>query len=195
MVRKHNTAKLIVGFDMDGVILDNSDSKIKIARTLGFDIKLQHTPSEIIRTILPQVILEKLQSMLYDDHRIALRTPLMRGIRKILAELDKRKIPIFLISRRKIPDVAIKILKKHLLWPRYFLEKNSYFVIHPEDKNARAAKLCITHYIDDELKVINALVSVPNRFLFDQFSIFKEAEHYIKIKSWLEFKSHLFRNS
>ena len=173
---------------MDGVLLDNADTKIKIARKFGFELKLHHTPSEIIRTILPQVILENLQKILYDDHKIGISTPLMRGARALLADLQTRKIPIFLISRRKIPEVAIKILKKHALWPQYFNKNNSFFVIHPEDKDTRAAKLGITHYIDDELKVINVLSSVPNKFLFDQFNVFKTADHYTKIKSWSEFK-------
>lgn len=180
--------KPVVGFDMDGVILDNADSKLRIARKLGFNIKLHHTPSEIIRTVLPQVVLEKLQKLLYDNHKVALSTPLMRGARKILADLDKRNIPIFLISRRKIPEVAVKILRKHSLWPRYFNENNSFFVDEPKDKNTRAAKLGITHYIDDELKVLNVLSKVPNRFLFDQFNVFEEAEHYTKINSWAQFK-------
>ena len=82
-MNKLNVDKPIVGFDMDGVILNNANSKVKIARTLGFEIKLHHTPSEIIKTILPQVILEKLQNILYDDHKVALRTPPMIGIKKI----------------------------------------------------------------------------------------------------------------
>src|SRR3989344_244829 len=186
--------KPVIGFDMDGVILDNADSKIKVAKKFGLIIKLSHTPSEILKTLMPQIIWEKFQNMLYDHPKFAFSTPLMRGVRSILADLKKKNIPIFLISRRKIPEVAIKILKKHLLWPRYFSEKNSYFVIHPKDKDKRAAKLGITHYIDDELKIINALASVPNRFLFDQFGVFKKSENYTKIKSWAEFKRHLFKN-
>ncbi len=180
--------KPVIGFDMDGVILDNADAKIRIAKIHGFELKLHHTPSEIIKTVLPQVILENLQKILYDDHKIGISTPLMRGARTILVDLQKRKIPIFLISRRKIPEVAKKILKKHSLWPRYFNNDNSFFVLHPEDKNTRAAQLGITHYIDDETKVLNVLSSVPNKFLFDQFNVFKTADHYTKIKSWAEFK-------
>ena len=186
--------KMAIGFDMDGVILDNADSKVKIAKMLGFEIKLHQTPFEIIKTILPQKILEKLQGILYDDHEVALRTPLMRGIRKILAELDNKNVPIFLISRRKVPKIATKILKKHLLWPKYFNEKNSFFVIHPEDKDVKAREFGITHYIDDEVKVINALTSVPNRFLFDQFNVFQKADYYTKIKSWAEFKKHFLKH-
>lgn len=182
----------VIGFDMDGVLLDNSDAKIKLAKKHGFELKLHHTPSEIIKTILPQVILEKLQKTLYDNQPVALSVPLMRGTRTILSELNKNKIPIFLISRRKLPEIAIKILKKHLLWPRYFNEKNSSFVIHPEDKDKEAVKIGVTHYIDDELKVINALINVPNKFLFDPFNVFEKADHYIKVKSWAEFKKKVF---
>src|SRR3989344_5824160 len=131
MKKEDKNKKLIIGFDMDGVILDNADSKIKVAKKFGLDIKLGHTPSEILKKMMPQVVWEEFQNMLYDHPKFAFSTPLMRGVRTILADLKKKNIPIFLISRRKIPEVAIKILKKHLLWPRYFSEKNSYFVIHP----------------------------------------------------------------
>ena len=185
---KLSSGKPVIGFDMDGVIVDNADAKIRIAKIHGFELKLHHTPSEIIRTILPQVILEKLQKTLYDSREFALSTPLMRGVKSILTDLTKQKIPIFLISRRKIPEVAIKILKKHSLWPKYFNKNNSFFVLHPEDKNTRASQLGITHYIDDEVKVLNVLSSVPNKFLFDQFNVFSKADHYMKVKSWSEFK-------
>jgi hypothetical protein len=185
---KNVDKKLVVGFDMDGVILNNAKSKIQVAKKFGLNIKLGHTPSEILKTLMPQVVWEEFQNILYDHPKFAFSTPLMRGVRGILSELDRKGTPFFLISRRKVPEIAIKILSKHSLWPRYFNENNSYFVDEPKDKNTRAAKLGITHYIDDELKVINVLSSVPNKFLFDPFNAFEKAEHYIKIKSWTQFK-------
>ena len=184
--------KLRVGFDMDGVILDNADSKIAVAKKFGLTIKLSHTPSEILKTMMPQIVWEKFQNMLYSHPKFAFSTPLMRGVKTILADLDKKNIPVFLISRRKPPDIAIKILEKHELYPKYFNEKNSFFVRHPEDKNEVAARLGLTHYIDDELVNINTLESVPNRFLFDPFNTFKRANNYTKIKSWSEFKKLIF---
>lgn len=183
--------KPVIGFDMDGVILDNADSKIEVAKKFGFTIKLSHTPSEILKKMMPQIVWEEFQNILYDHPKFAFSTPLMIGARSMVDKLTKKGIPIFLISRRKIPGIAIKILKKHTLWPKYFNEGNSFFVVHPKDKNRQAAKLGITHYIDDELKVINALSKVPNRFLFDQFNVFEKADNYTKIKSWSEFKKYL----
>lgn len=194
-MKKLNVDKnMIIGFDMDGVILDNADAKIKIAKSHGFEIKLHHTPAEIIRTVLPQIVLEKLQKVLYGHHRIALSIPLMRGVKTVLAEIKRKKIPYFLISRRKIPEVAVKLLKKRALWPDHFNSSNSFFVVEPEDKDKKAFELGITHYIDDEPKVINVLSSVPNKFLFDRFNVFESASHYIKVKSWSEFKKYLFKN-
>ena len=191
MTKLNKDNRPVIGFDMDGVILDNVDSKIEVAKKFGLTIKFEHTPSEVLKTLMPQIVWEKFQNMLYDHPKIAFSTPLMRGVRTTLAELTKNKVPIFLISRRKIPEIAAKILEKHSLWPKYFNEKNSFFVNHPEDKNFKAAQLGLTHYIDDELKIINVLSSVKNKFLFDQFSVFEESGHYTKIKSWTEFKRHI----
>lgn len=191
MNKRNTDNKFIVGFDMDGVILDNAKLKIKAAKRMGIKVELGHTPSEVLKKMMPLAVWEEFQNTLYDHPEFAFSTPLMRGIKNVLAELTDREVPIYLISRRKVPEIAIEILKKHALWPKYFNESNSSFVKDPKDKNVEAKKLGITHYIDDELRVINALSSVSNKFLFDQFSVFKKADHYIKIKSWSEFKKHI----
>ena len=190
-MNKLNVDKKIIGFDMDGVILNNSKTKIELARKLGFNLELHHTPFEIMRTMLPQVVLEELQKMLYFTHEIAVKTPLIKGARNILMELSQKNIPYYLISRRKLPEIAIKTLRQRRVWPKYFNDNNSYFVDRPEDKDSQACKLGITHYIDDELRNIDALVSVPNKYLFDPFNVFKDAKHYTRIKSWQEFNTHI----
>lgn len=88
--------------------------------------------------------------------------------------------------------MAKKILSKHSMWPRYFNDKNSFFVDKPEDKNKEAIRLGLTHYVDDELRVINILNDVPNKFLFDPFNVLEKANYYTSVKSWSEFKKHLF---
>ncbi len=188
---KSKPDKKIIGFDMDGVILDNYDVKLKLAKRFGFDLKLGHTPSEILKTMMPHIVWEEIQKLLYDNSEIALSVPLMKGIKATLSALDEKKIPYFLISRRKIPEVAINILKKHKLWPKHFHGNNSFFVNEPRDKNNQAIKLGLTHYIDDELKVINVLSDVPNRYLFDPFNAFDKADNYTKLKSWSEFKKYI----
>ncbi len=182
---------IILGFDMDGVLVNNTLPKIRLAKSLGFRLSPEQTPSEVIPSYLPAPVLRELQGNLYDNIEEALRTPLMSGAKGILAAVQKSGIPYFLISRRRVPHIAEAILKRHGLWPRYFSEKNAFFVLEPEDKDEKASELGITHYVDDELKIINRLASVKNRFLFDQFNIFEKAANYTKISSWGEFKEHV----
>ncbi len=184
---------IILGFDMDGVIVNNTQPKIRLAKSLGFDLLPEQTPSEIIPHYLPGPVLRELQGKLYDDIEEAIQTPLMRGVKDILSAVKKSNIPYFLISRRRLPHIAEAILKHHNLWPRYFNGKNAFFVLEPKDKDKKAFELGVTHYVDDEMKVINILASVKNKFLFDQFNIFQHASNYTKVNSWAEFKGHIFK--
>ncbi|KKT81194.1 MAG: hypothetical protein A2925_01250 [Candidatus Yanofskybacteria bacterium RIFCSPLOWO2_01_FULL_44_22] len=184
--------KIIIGFDMDGVIVNNTQPKIRLAKALGFKLLPEQTPSEIISKHLPLLVLRELQRNLYDNIETALTTPLMRGARGVLTAVKKSGFPYFLISRRRIPHIAQGILKKHGLWPYFFDEDNAFFVLEPEDKDVKAAQLGVTHYIDDEVGVISKLNSVKCRFLFDQFNIFSHQPHYTKVTSWAEVKKRLF---
>ncbi len=182
---------IVIGFDMDGVIIDHTKNKIALAKQLGFNLLPEQTPSEFMRKVLPLQEMQKLQSILFDDRQLAMKPPLMAGAKSTLISVKKLGIPYFLISRRKNPELAIELLKKHKLWPKYFNENNSYFVDKPEDKDFHAARLGITHFVDDELEIINKLISVKNRFLFDQFNMHKNADFYKRIVSWLELEKHL----
>jgi len=182
--------KRIIGFDLDGTILSNFKVKLRIAKKMGLDLAPEQTPSELIKEFFAPELYHKFQRTIYDSKE-ALAPVLMKGVYDILSDLKKKKIEFYLISRRKGPEMAVKIMKKHKIWPNFFNEKNSFFVLHPEDKEVRAAKLGITDYIDDEKRVLRVLSSVPNKYLFDQFDIYEKSDHYIKIGSWLEFKKHL----
>ena len=74
--------KIIIGFDMDGVIVNNTQPKIRLAKALGFKLLPEQTPSEIISKHLPLLVLRELQRNLYDNIETALTTPLMRGARR-----------------------------------------------------------------------------------------------------------------
>ena len=185
---KHTVDNKIIGFDMDGVIIDHVPNKVKLAAEFGFNITKEQTPSEILRTIMPTPKYRELQNILYDHPEVGLSAFLMPGVKEVLAKIKDKKIPYFLISRRKNrenPSMAIKLLTRHGLWPEYFNEKNTYFVKEIEEKEFKAKELGITHYIDDERKVLTALVSVKHKFLFDYLGVFPNSE-YSRIASWEE---------
>ncbi len=182
-----------IGFDLDGVIIDHSSTRIKLAKDFGVELKPEQTPSEIIEHVIPAKILDKIKYFMYDDPVVSQMSPLMPGVKEILSQVKERD-PYFLISRRRNPGKAIDLLKKYELWPKYFNEENSFFVLKAEDKNETAVKLGVTHYIDDEHSILEKLVGVNNKFLFDNLNCFPDAGFYKRLKSWHEFNNSVLQN-
>lgn len=191
MVKTNN--KKIIGLDLDGVIINHAPAKIKLAKKFGFNIKPKETQSEIIKTLIDNPTLKQIQKHLYHDPRFFKSTPLMRGVKSGLLELRNNKLPFILISRRTEPEIAIAALKYHKLWPRFFNENNTFFVIALEDKNIKAREIGVTHYADDETGVLEKLVDVKNKFLFDNLGVFKDVSVYIRVKSWKELIEHFLK--
>ncbi|MBI5421403.1 MAG: hypothetical protein HZA35_03815 [Parcubacteria group bacterium] len=49
------------GFDMDGVIIDHTEMKMRLAKDFGFDLKPEETPADVLRTIMPREQLDVLK--------------------------------------------------------------------------------------------------------------------------------------
>lgn len=175
---------IIIGFDLDGVIVDHTKLKMRLAVERGIVLAPEQTPSDIMKGLLPAPISAEIQQDLYHNPEISRQIPLMRGAKTVLQKLKKRKLPFFLISRRKDANLAIGLLRIHGLWPEYFNENNAFFVAKAEDKNLEAAKLRITHYIDDQLSVLNKLICVENKVLFDKFNVFSDTQFCRRVQSW-----------
>ena len=97
----------ILGFDMDGVIVDNCPLKVRIAKDLGYKITLTDAPSEIISKILKPEDVRKLQLALYHNLETSLDAELMPGIVTLLNKIQESQTPFFLISRRLEPNIAV----------------------------------------------------------------------------------------
>lgn len=182
-----NDKQIILGLDLDGVILDLTDVKIKAAQAAGFVLSPEDTPSEIIKHIIPEDIMGSIKHDIYSSPEHSTQTSLMEGSREGLQFLKENAVPYFLVSRRKTPEVAIQTLKRHNLWPRYFSEKNVHFVSRPQDKDGKAKILGLNCFLDDEESVLDCLSSVANRFLFDKYGVFKKTSSYPCVSSWQEF--------
>lgn len=182
-MEKRQGSKKVIGFDMDGVIIDHTKNKIRAAKKFGVFIKKEEAPSDIIQKKFSHPLYEQFRHYLYNDLAIKFKPDLIPGVSTVLNKINNRKIQFYLISRQKNPGVASGILKYHKLWPKYFNEKNTFFVKEVEDKDVEAKKLGITHYIDDEQKVLKVLLSVKNKFLFDRFGAFPDSE-FKRVASW-----------
>lgn len=191
MTRDINNVKKIIGFDLDGVIVDHSGAKIKLANSAGFKIKQEETPSDIFRKILPKDKFLKIQTILYGQMSDQL---LFEGAKDTLEQLQKRQIPIYLISRRRpgaAREMAVQIMKNRGLWPSIFNNSNVVFVETKEEKNYAARRLKVTHYLDDEEDVLKTMNIVPNRFLFDPFDTNKNTS-FKEIRNWKEFSEAIY---
>lgn len=181
--RKQNK---IIGFDLDGVIVDHTRNKLRVAKDLGVLLDISETPTDILNSKLGYEVTKRIDKIIYDEPRIALTPPLFRGAKTAINHISKLW-PCFLISRRTLNDYAIGLLTKRGLWPKYFNEKNAFFVQTKEDKNAKAKELGINVYIDDQPSVLEKLVDVRHRFLYDPLNVYSENSSYKKVLSWQEF--------
>ncbi len=195
-MKKRQENKKVIGFDIDGVILDNTENKIRAAKKFGISLKKEQTPSILVKELFSPSGYQKFKEYLYNNIAKIYKPNLMPEVKDVLELIKKKKISFYLISRQKYPKKVIVILTFYGLWPKYFNKKNTFFVLEPEDKEIKAKALGITHYIDDEQKVLDVLHSVPNKILFDPLGIFKypspfrkvrdKNSGYARVKSWKE---------
>ena len=180
-----NGTKKVIGLDLDGVILDHTRMRIKLAKKYGYSLQPRHTPSELLKKKVPAPYRQLIQYFIYTHPDFSQKADLIPQIRTALQFFKKSGYPVYLISRRREGHLAVDVLKKRGLWPDYFNEKNSFFVATPEEKNEKAKALGVTHYVDDEMRILAVLQNVKNKFLLDFHGVLKKGE-YIRVKSWPE---------
>lgn len=182
----HVEPEMIVGFDLDGVIIDHTVNKIRIAARYGIALKPEDTPTERMWRIIPESLHKEIRMQMYDDTDEALSAPLMPGAFDGLARLKERAVPYVLISRRKFPIPALHLIERRGLWGNYFTPENTFFVERPEDKDPVARKIGVTHFVDDERHVLAAMPSVPTKILFDQRNVFPGEADFRRVTNWFE---------
>lgn len=182
----HVDPGMIVGFDLDGVIIDHTVNKIRIAARYGIALKPEDTPTERMWRIVPEELHKEIRMQMYDDTDEALSAPLMPGAFDGLARLKEHAVPYVLISRRKFPIPALHLIERRGLWGDYFTPENTFFVEDPEDKDPVAQKIGVTHFVDDERRVLALMPSVPTRILFDQRDVFSDETNFHRVTNWSE---------
>lgn len=181
-----------IGFDLDGVLIDHTRVKVDLAAQQGITVPLKRTNTAFLRNYFPsEKDYRAYQAMLYEDPVVSLRSALMPGALETLRGLTEAGIRFTLVSRRREPRWAKKVLEHHGLRPRFFDDENTYFVQKPEEKNHVALRTGITHYIDDEPRVLRCLLDVPNRFLLDPYGAFPASDDYAIVRSHPEFIAYV----
>lgn len=180
-----------VGLDLDGVIIDHTKNKIRVARQFGIELSPQDIPSDIMGLKMDPTIYKAIQKIIYDDPEVAFTAPLVVGAENGLSRMKAARLPMYLISRRPAASTTDKLLDIHGLRKRYFNQGNVFFVKEKPDKNIVARKLFLDVYLDDEPSVLEVMPSVPHRFLLDSLNVYPEDPNYTKVSSWAEFVDKL----
>ena len=174
----------VVGFDLDGVIVDHTENKIALARSYGVSLTPDQTHSEVLSAHMRHEDYIALQNQLYDGSTVALSAPLLAGARETLTLLRERNIPFVLISRRRNPENAIALLEARGLWGDLFTPENTFFVESPEAKNVVGVREGVTHFFDDERRVLRAMPDIPERFLVDSLHLFDDESQFPRMFDW-----------
>ena len=174
---------MTIGFDFDGVIIDHTKNKIKIAKELGYTIRAEEIPSEKLKKLIPLQDYRIIQKFIYNKGTPTAES--MRGALQVIKSLSEN-YHIVIISRRaeEMRKVALEWLKKHGFL-NYIKRKDIYFADTDNDKNIVAKRLKVHVYMDDKLGVLKLLKNVPNKILFDPHNCFQIKDKEIKkVESW-----------
>ena len=179
-------AACVVGFDLDGVIIDHTQNKIRFAARYGIALTPEQTHAEVMGTHFPPELYREIKGQLYESSPEALEAPLMEGAFNTLAAVREAGIPYFLVSLQKNPMHATHLIEERGLWGTCFTPENTFFASNAAEKNAYAQALGVTHFFDDEPNILEIMESVPNRVLYDPRDLFPEPKPYVRVSRWDE---------
>lgn len=184
--------KTIIGLDMDGVILDHTQTIVDWAEHRGKVLAPIETTLPSLKEVFDAQELDQLFDFMYESPTNYMTSRLMEGALQGIKTLQHSGNPFYLLSRRNSADNAQKALEYFGLWPEFFEESNTFFVERSSKKIAVAQQFGITHYVDDQA---NALLSVMepinNKILFDQYETLPESPNYTKVSTWHELTGNI----
>lgn len=186
-----DTDELVVGCDLDGVIIDHTQNKIRFAERYSVALTPPQTHAEMMGWYISPDTYKEIKGQIYEHSPEALEAPLMAGAFNALAHLRERGVMVYLISLQKSPMHALHLIEKRGLWGTYFTPENTFFAGNREEKHHIAASLGVTHFIDDEPNVLDIMESIPTRILFDTRSLFRNEAEFLHAKNWSDVISHL----
>lgn len=182
-----------IGFDLDGVLIDHTTNKQKIAAQFGVTLTAQQTPSGVFQSHISQDIKTAVESSVYENSDMTQAPALMAGAAEFLERVRLAGISYTLISRRRDHAIAKRLLDHRGLHPYYFQEENTFFVPDKPSKNTKAIEVGVTHYIDDEPDVLEHLTGVAHKFLFDPHSVWPDSTTYVRVTSWQQLSDIFFK--
>lgn len=185
----------IVGLDLDGVIIDHTANKIRLAAQYGYVLTPLETHAERMGDMLPEEVYRSIKSELYNQTDGADASPLMTGAYTGLATLKENGIPFYLISLQQNPMFAQHLVEIHGLWGNYFTPENIYFARNGHQKSRIASDLGVTHFVDDEVNILELMETVSRRVLFDAFNQYPKRDNLFSVTNWGQLTEFLLQDN
>lgn len=186
--------QLTIGLDLDGVIIDHTANLIRLSREFGFSIQPNQTPGHRLRKIVGEDNYLKIRQILYGPTTKS-SVP-MTGALDCLRKL-KMDNSVFIISARfkKNQPVAWDWINHYL--SNIFDKQKIIFIEQEKYKNSICQKLKIDIYLDDKIEVLENLLSVPKRCLFDKYNIRNDFDlvNIRPVSSWQDFFDYVKKQS
>jgi uncharacterized HAD superfamily protein len=177
------TYSMNIGFDLDGVIIDHSITIVGLAEELGYTLSPEETNSVDLKKLISNEYLEKLNEKLYADSSILKSSKFMPSAEDCLGRLSEGN-NLYLLSRRS-KETGKQIMEIFGLH-RFFNPGSVYFVDSSSEKLPLAQKNSITHYIDDQPRILDGIMRpISNKYLFDQFDNLPVSSNYEKVTNLL----------
>lgn len=181
---------MIVGLDLDGVIIDHHENKIALARELGYQLERWQTNTNVMRQFLPPDKAKELAKNLY-----TVSTPRAAPVLGALEAIAKLPKETYIISARDANSIpfAEEWLMKNGVYDIISKER-IIFCSNGSEKSPLCEKLEISTFLDDKVSFLNFLPDKTKKILFDEDGVVRELNISPEIQvagSWSEFLSLL----
>ncbi len=180
-------APLRIGIDLDGVLIDHREHKRKLAEEYGVVLEPWQTNTNVIERFVPKDVYEAMQLHLYTHWTAA--APASTGALLALAALDAE---LYIISARRTDSVryAQDWLIKHHVYDIVPAER-IYFSGGDEEKRGYCERLGIDIFLDDKIRVLDALPGKTKCILYDEDGVAEECKVGDQLhvaRTWEEFQ-------
>ena len=162
-------ATLKIGLDLDGVIIDHTNNKLRLASERGFELEPWQTNSNVMHQFVPKEEYDEIRQLIYNEATIE-AVPIEMALESI-AEMPGE---LYIVSARYKSGVrhAQDWLDRHRIYDSVPAER-IFFCSTEAEKKQHCHRLGLQLYLDDKLKVLNSLPYGVRRTLFDSHNLSK----------------------
>lgn len=156
-----------IGLDLDGVIIDHTANKLRLARERGFELEPWQTNANLMGQFLPTEEYDEIKREAYAQ--LTASAEPVPGALEAIAELTGE---LFIVSARRADSVrhAQDWLDRHRLYD-YIPAERIFFCADESEKKTHCHRLGLHFYLDDKIQVLNQLPFSVQRTLFDHHAV------------------------